>query len=170
MRSSLREELHALSAEATYGTTLRLPGEFFTEAPTKPLTPELVTDLKTIMAKLRPTPMSNHSKHQPYIQKDLAVCSHVFVSVGAIKPSLTPPYEGPYRVLRRKLKVFVIEIKGRKQTTSVDRLKAAHIETTQLPIQPTKNAASPSNNRDDTETSPYKTRSGRHVKIFRRFW
>lgn len=173
MRSSLREELQASPAEATYGTTLRLPGEFFAEVPTKPLTPELVKDLKTTMAKLRPTPMSNHSKHQPYIQKELAACSHVFVRVGAIKPPLTPPYEGPYRVLRRKKKVFVIDIKGRKQPISIDRLKAAHILTTELITQSaetTTDRASPPDRRDDTEPAPYTTRSGRHVRIPRRFW
>ncbi|XP_062557376.1 uncharacterized protein LOC134222249 [Armigeres subalbatus] len=40
LRSSLREELQASSAEVTYGTTPRLPGVFFSEVPTKPLTPD----------------------------------------------------------------------------------------------------------------------------------
>nr|XP_029722603.1 uncharacterized protein LOC115263505 [Aedes albopictus] len=83
------------------------------------------------------------------------------------------PYDGPYRVLRRKKKVFVIDNKGRKQAISVDRLKAAHIQTTELPRQPTdatRDNASPSNSRDVAEPPPYKTKSGRHVRIPRRVW
>ncbi|XP_058449061.1 uncharacterized protein LOC131429023 [Malaya genurostris] len=132
MRTALKEDLKASAAEATYGTTIRLPGEFFTETKNKLSTPDFITDLKNRMSKLRPTPTSNHSKTTPFIQKELSNCRHVFVKNGSIKPPLTQPYDGPFRVLRRKKKVFIIDICGKKSPTSVDRLKAAFIEANEL--------------------------------------
>ena len=41
-----------------------------------------------------------------------------------IRKPLQPPYTGPYRVLSRTPKYFTLDIKGRKDTVSVDRLNA----------------------------------------------
>lgn len=99
IRSSLKEDLQATAAELTYGTSLRLPGEFFVSGESNKPTPEFVADLKTTMSKLRPAPTSNHSRESAFVQKQLSTCSHVFVKEGAIKPPLTQPYDGPYRVV-----------------------------------------------------------------------
>lgn len=161
MRTALKEDLQASVAEATYGTTLRLPGEFFAETPSKQSSPDFVIELKKQMAQLRPTPTSNHSKTTTFIQKELSTCSHVFVKIGAIKPPLTQPYAGPFRILRRKKKVFIVDINGKKSPISVDRLKAAFIEADEPPS---------TTNEDQPEAPTYRTRSGRHVRIPRRYW
>nr|XP_019555675.2 uncharacterized protein LOC109424936 [Aedes albopictus]XP_029714120.1 uncharacterized protein LOC115258194 [Aedes albopictus] len=161
MRTALKEDLQASVAEATYGTTLRLPGEFFTETPSKQSSPDFVTELKKQMAQLRPTPTSNHAKPTTFVQKELSTCSHVFVKIGAVKPPLTQPYNGPFRVLRRKKKVFIVDINGKKSPISIDRLKAAFIEADEPP---------PIQNHDEPEAPAYRTRSGRHVRIPRRYW
>ncbi|XP_053686175.1 uncharacterized protein LOC128735715 [Sabethes cyaneus] len=109
IRSSLKEELEASPAELTYGTSLRLPGEFFNCSESKNPTPEFVTDLKASMSKLRPTSTSNHSKDAVFVQKHLSSCCHVFIRRGAIKPPLSQPYDGPYRVIRRKEKVYIMD-------------------------------------------------------------
>ena len=91
------------------------------------------------MEKLRPTPTSNHFKASTFVQKELNTCSHVFVRVGAIRPPLSQPYNGPYRVIRRKKKVFVVEINGKPCPISIDRLKAAFTqadEPIRAPAQP----------------------------------
>nr|XP_029723845.1 uncharacterized protein LOC115264312 [Aedes albopictus] len=161
IRSSLKEDLQATAAELTYGTSLRLPGEFFVSGESNKPTPEFVADLKTTMSKLRPAPTSNHSRESAFIQKQLSTCSHVFVKVGAIKPPLTQPYDGPYRVVRRKKKLFIVDVNGKHIAVSIDRLKAAFMQVDDR--CPDAAAAAP-------EQTTYQTRSGRRVKIPRQYW
>ncbi|XP_055611202.1 uncharacterized protein LOC129757869 [Uranotaenia lowii] len=157
MRTSLKENIEASSAELTYGTTLRLPGEFFASSSSKSPSAEYLVDLKAAMAKLRPTPTSNHSKQATFIQKELATCTHVFVRVGAIKPPLTPPYDGPFKVLRRKKKVFIVDINGRKQPISIDRLKAAHMQANEPTVKPPDPGERSSDAKDEQEQPKYRT-------------
>ncbi|XP_055543628.1 uncharacterized protein LOC129729168 [Wyeomyia smithii] len=147
---------------STYGTTLRLPGEFFTASSSnlKP-TLEFITKLKRAMASIRPTPTSNHSNRTPFVQREMATCSHVFVKVGVIKPPLTQPFDGPFRVLRRKKKVYIVDINGKPSPISIDRLKAAFVQTDDTSTAPTK---------PEPEEKPYTTRSGRQIKIPCRYW
>uniref|UniRef100_A0A2M4BVJ0 Putative gypsy-29-i nvi n=1 Tax=Anopheles marajoara TaxID=58244 RepID=A0A2M4BVJ0_9DIPT len=165
LRTSWREDLDATTAELTYGTTLRLPGEFFEETEDrKPIQlTEFVANLKADMAKIRPRLPSNHSKPCTFVQKELKTCSHVFVRVGAIKPPLTQPYDGPYRVIKRKGKVFIVDINGKHNPISVDRLKAAFTDSEDQTGQP-------GEVRTPTEEEPahYKTRYGRSVKVPRK--
>lgn len=166
IRSSLKEDLQATAADLTYGTPLRLPGEFFISGGSTKPTPEFVTDLKTTMSKLRPTPTSNHSKGIVFVQQQLSTCSHVFVKVGGIKPPLSQPYDGPYPVVRRKKKVFIVDVKGKHAAISIDRLKAAFMQTDDS-ITDT-NTTEPT--APEIEPTTYQTRSGRHVRIPRRYW
>ena len=41
---------------------------------------------------------------------------------------LQHPYEGPFHVLERNPKFFIINIGGKPNTVSVDRLKLAHLD------------------------------------------
>ena len=45
-----------------------------------------------------------------------------------IATSLQPPYDGPFKVLKRADKTFTILLNGREEVVSVDRLKAASVE------------------------------------------
>ena len=82
---------------------------------------------------------------------------------------LKPPYNGPYPVITRTEKHFTIDINGRKETVSLDRLKPAHLD-----ITPISSDLSPSHTGTTTnttsiqdspprETPPRITRSGRRV-------
>ena len=54
-----------------------------------------------------------------------------------VKALLTPPYTGPYRVLSRTDKLFTLDISGKKETVSIDRVKRAFLNTnTQEPHIP----------------------------------
>lgn len=163
MRTSCKEDIGSSVAELTYGTSLRLPGEFFASDENTNIKPttDFVENLKKTMAKIKPTSTSHHSTQRPFVQKTLESCTHVFVRSGAIKPPLTPPYDGPYRVIQRKKKYFIIDMKGKKSSISIDRLKAAFVHTEQ---QQVKTNSSPSDPCATTTTS-----SGRHVRIPARF-
>ena len=62
--------------------------------------------------------------------------------------SLQPPYDGPYPVVKRTDKYFTININGRNDTVSIDRLKPAHIDSddvypnTQTPTTPSQTTRS----------------------------
>ncbi|EFN67616.1 hypothetical protein EAG_00467, partial [Camponotus floridanus] len=43
------------------------------------------------------------------------------------KSILQPPYNGPYEVISRTAKTFVVRIQGKDVTVSIDRLKPAYI-------------------------------------------
>ncbi|GBO28086.1 hypothetical protein AVEN_171906-1 [Araneus ventricosus] len=54
---------------------------------------------------------------------DLSVCSHVFLRVDAVQPSLSQPY----KVLSRTNKNFIILKDNKKVTVTIDRLKPDHL-------------------------------------------
>ena len=88
IHSALKDDLRCTAAELVYGTSLRLPGDFFSP----------VTRFKYTMQQLRATPPCV-SQRPAYVRAALTSCSHVFVRQDATKKPLQPPYDGPYKVL-----------------------------------------------------------------------
>ncbi|XP_037930611.1 uncharacterized protein LOC119665462 [Teleopsis dalmanni] len=80
------------------------------------------------MNDLRSTQTAHHSSGKVFIEKDLYSSDQVFVRNSMICKPLQAPYEGPFTVLKRFDKYFVVDVKGRKVNISVDRLKAAFSE------------------------------------------
>ena len=52
----------------------------------------------------------------------------VFLRCDAVKKPLQPPYSGPFKVIKRTDKYFVLDINGKHDSVSIDRLKPAYIE------------------------------------------
>ena len=128
IRTSVRQDSSWCPAELVYGATLRLPGEFLAPpgldvAPTT----EYVTDLRRALAAMRPAPSAHHlgATSQTAVPSSLGSASHVYVRIDAVKRPLTRPYEGPFLVVSRSDKTFVLARAGRSVTVSVDRLKPA---------------------------------------------
>lgn len=123
-RASIKDDLKCSPAELVYGQALRLPGEFF-EASSNPM------DHNTFLEKLRDTMQnlipvdSRKSTKSIFIPKSLDDCEFVFVRVDKVRTGLSPPYEGPFKVIRRTRKQFVVNVKGKNQTVSIDRIKPA---------------------------------------------
>ena len=171
IRSCLKEDLRCTTAELVYGTTLRLPGEFFDTSNNRTIPDSLtyVSRLRHTMQQLHPTPTSHHTHRTPHLSKDLSTCTHVFIRKDAIRKSLQPPYDGPFEVLKRATKYFTILVNSQHQTISLDRLKPAHLDST--PSVPTRDSA-PSTTPPPTPPEPETirtTRSGRHVHFPDRF-
>lgn len=131
MRNSWKADLQATPAELVYGQTLSLPGQFLSpnnDFTTADIT-EYATRLRSCMAKLTPRPAAWHtSTNTPfYIPRDLHTTSHVFIRRDHVRSSLEPPYDGPYKVIERQPKFFTIDVRGKKNNVSVDRLKPAYM-------------------------------------------
>ncbi|KAL7304740.1 hypothetical protein TKK_0002977 [Trichogramma kaykai] len=128
VRSSFKEDLKTSSSVLVYGEALRLPGEFI-DPHRRPCDDpgSLVDRLSRIINNLSPTVASRHSNAPVFVFKDLSDCSHVFLLGPPIRKALQPPYSGPYRVLSRSDKTLVLDVKGRKECVSIDRVKPAYL-------------------------------------------
>ncbi|CAI9724437.1 Hypothetical predicted protein [Octopus vulgaris] len=98
------------------------------------------------------------------VPKDINTWTHVFVRNDGIPSQLRPPYSGPYKVIKREPKYFVLDIGGKRNTVSIDRLKKAFIEEDlhSVPSFPRKDSATPANTTDSAQ--PRHTKSGRTVR------
>ena len=87
--STFKPDIDCTPAQLVYGTTLRLPGQFFTPNTTNAdLDPTIYSHrLQSAMAKLRPVSLRQQptSSHVP---SDLTSCTHVFVRHDAVRKPL----------------------------------------------------------------------------------
>ena len=173
IRTALKEDLSCTAAELLYGTTLRLPGEFFSaNSQTTVDAAQYVTRLRSSMQTLRAVPPRSATQHRVHVHPDLSKSTHVFVRHDAVRKPLQPPYDGPFKVVERADKFFTVDIHGRRDTVSIDRLKPAYIDS-HVSTQRTPPLAPPSSS--NTPTAPVSaqmqaqsppvqtTRSGRRV-------
>ena len=130
IRTALKDDIHCMAAELVYGTSLRLPREFFDCSQDDPVydPAAYVSQLQSVMQRLKPIPVRPHSRRKVYISKALATCTHVFVCHDAIRKPFQALYDGPYKVLQRTEKYFAVDVKGKQDTISLDRLKVAHLD------------------------------------------
>ncbi|GBM97987.1 Pro-Pol polyprotein [Araneus ventricosus] len=159
IRSSFKPDLATSSAELVYGTTLKLPGEFFSNTPVTTSTSSFLQMLRHHVRSFRPVPTRHHCSDAVFISDDLIKASHVFLRIDRVRKSLEPPYAGPYKVLSRTEKVFTVEINGKPTSVSIDRLKAAHLFLDDFPSR-----SSPPVPASKAQRSEVVTRSGRHSR------
>ncbi|GFX21986.1 gag-Pol polyprotein [Trichonephila clavipes] len=118
-----------------------------------------------------PTPASCHSSTSCFVHIALKTCSHVFVRVEGLKPSLTAPYQGPFAVLSRTDKHFTIKKNDRTSTISIDRFKPAFLlndtDSTKKPfrVQKSSHTVVLLPRLDQNVPIPATTRSGRRVRF-----
>lgn len=134
LRCAYKADIQTTAAELVYGETLRLPGEFLVNQQSNLNLNQsvLVTNLRTHMRCLRPTAAAHHQSRKPFIFRDLATTSHVFVRIDRTKKLLEQPYDGPFPVVSRGDKTMLVNINGRKVTISIDRLKPAYTSNENL--------------------------------------
>nr|VZI40994.1 unnamed protein product [Spirometra erinaceieuropaei] len=182
IRTALKPDLECSAAELVYGTTLRIPDDFFGHSQiSADLDPnDYVQRLRHAMTHLRTTPPPSPTSRS-YIYPNLLTCSFVIVRVDSIRRPVQQPYDGPFRVLSRTDKHFTIDRGGRTDVVLVDRLKAAHTEplstspTEQpllgtLPLAISQTPLAPNNPASSLiPQTPPLTRSGRHVRFPERY-
>uniref|UniRef100_A0ABD2WZR0 Integrase catalytic domain-containing protein n=1 Tax=Trichogramma kaykai TaxID=54128 RepID=A0ABD2WZR0_9HYME len=131
LRTRVRSDINSSPAEIVFGSTLRLPGEFFNDHDQEPDLHYFTSEFRSFMKTVRPVPVDPHDKSKPSVHKNLEFCSHVFVRANPIKEALDPPYLGPYKVHSRPSKYFyIIKITNKRgleelKTVSTSRLKPA---------------------------------------------
>ena len=116
---------------AVTGTSLLFPRPLISQdnlcEETSNLSSKVVKELSQQMSKINFDELSTgrlHSRPKSFIPEDLKVCSHVWIRVDRIRKPLEAPYMGPFKVIKRSDKFFVIEtVKGNQQSISIDRLK-----------------------------------------------
>lgn len=128
LRTTLKEDIGLSSAELVYGSALNVPGQFFTNSSLKLSHSDFINNLKDKFRLLKPVSGTNHAVNKPFIYKNLHDTTHVFVRNDSIHPTLEPPYQGPFKILKRNNKYYTIQINNKPKNISIDRLKPAFIE------------------------------------------
>ena len=129
IRSSIKTDADCSSAELLYGSSLRLPGQFFpgdSPAISDCGSSDYVARLSMYMSQLQPLPV-RLSSAPVFLPADLQSAKKVYLRQDGVRSSLQPPYNGPYLVVKRSPKYFTLMIKDKQQIVSVDRVKPAHL-------------------------------------------
>ncbi len=121
IRSAVPLEGGPSPAEAVMGCQPMLPCEFLTTG--EPPLEDFLNKLKTD-ALHPPRPILHKNTDLPTaLPPGLAAADFVFSRRDSVAPPLTPPYTGLFKVLRRSLHTFQVQVGNRIETISTHRLK-----------------------------------------------
>ena len=148
LRTSARDDSTFTPAHLVYGSPLRLPGEFFEPGnPREVKSSDFVVQLQRSLKDMTPSKIEFHSSRPcgaAGVPASLTASDSVFVRVDAVKRPLTPPYIGPFKVLEKTGKTFVLVRNNKPWTVSVDRLKPCfQSDMSALPVLPSPSPSSP---------------------------
>ncbi len=141
IRTAPKEDFQACSAELVYGCPLTVPGDFI-PSQTRSVN-EYLVKMRKIAGNLAPVPTNYHGHTTTYVPQDLTKAEYVFIRQDGITGPLKPPYMGPFKVIKRSSKTFVVDYGGRPEAISIDRLKKAHVD----PTRPVKTEVPPKRGR-----------------------
>lgn len=127
LRTSVRADSSCSPADVLFGGPLRLPGDLLGVLPDPADIPvsDFARQLRASMRNSSPMPVVCHGQPPSRVDARLQSVSHVFLRVDAVRRPLVPPYEGPYPVLERSDKTFLILKRDKPVTVTIDRLKPA---------------------------------------------
>ncbi|XP_017302025.1 uncharacterized protein LOC103515183 [Diaphorina citri] len=125
LRTMFREDIQTSSANLVYGTSLRLPGEFFDSSIVSTPISDYAKKLHSVFERLRPKQTAWHTQLKSFCHPDLDKCTHVYLRRDGVKLGLQRPYSGPYQVLSRSKKTIKLLIGSREVVVSRDRVKPA---------------------------------------------
>lgn len=174
MRAAYKPDLGTSAAQLVFGEALRLPGEFFRspDAPEQQSTSEFTRALRHYIRSLTPTPTSWHrppDDNRPFVSHALANAAQVFVRIDGHKAPLQAPYKGPYPVLERGPKAFILDLDGKTDSVAVDRLKPAFSETSNEQPMSDPEAASLPATLQPTSPAVHQSRAGRTLRAPQRY-
>jgi hypothetical protein len=123
LRVAPKEDSGVSAAQLTFGVQLTLPGDMLGAAPAA--TEELASKLRADAAVFVPLPLRQRSYAEvaAELPAQLQQADYVYIRRGGALPPLACKYEGPYKVIQRADKYFIVQIGGKQDSVSVDRLK-----------------------------------------------
>ena len=133
IRTTFKPDVGASPADLVYGEGLAVPGEILgnenlDDAELLRRQQNLLSHMRMEVERLQPTPTSSHRQPAVYLPGELRDATHVFIRRGGVQPSLTAPYEGPFRVADRNDQNFDVQLPGRgTETVALSRIKPAHV-------------------------------------------
>ncbi|GFT51249.1 hypothetical protein NPIL_234931 [Nephila pilipes] len=98
---------NASSKKLSYETTLKLPGELFSESSGNANVPKFLELLGCQEQTLIPVFASRHSSCPIFISKDLVRLSCVFLRIDRVRKPLKSPYAGPYTIEEVSLSAYI---------------------------------------------------------------
>ncbi|KAI0224380.1 hypothetical protein LSAT2_024609, partial [Lamellibrachia satsuma] len=116
IRTVPKEDLDCSSAEMVYGAPLIVPGDFLPRGQETQEAAQFLPRLRETVRGLAPRPPVPHGTRPSSVPATLANSSYVFVPRDSHRPPLTPPYEGPYKVLTHGDKTFLLEYGNRQDS------------------------------------------------------
>lgn len=122
LRTNIKDDVGYSPAELLYGENINLPNTI------QPLSDE-ITDPTDFISKLRiyfenlRSPEVRKPTSKSFVPSDLTSCEKVFLRVDKLRKPLDSPYEGPFNVIHRFDKNFIINKNGKEVNVSIDRLK-----------------------------------------------
>lgn len=131
VRTAPKEDLATSSAELVYGAPLTVPGDLVPDPAGARPPDQLLTALRERVRSLAPRPTTTHGTPRSSVPQDLFTSRYVFIRKDAVLPPLQQPYDGPYRVVLVGDKTFTVDLAGRQEKISLDRLKPAHLDLDQ---------------------------------------
>lgn len=119
-------EKRATTTEMVYGEPIKLPGQLLQQNTLKDYEESYgdMFSLKKIIQDLKPQEVKRHGQATTFIFQDMKTASHAFIRRELLGGSLQPPYEGPYKIVKRSEKVITLCKNGKDINVSIDRLKA----------------------------------------------
>ncbi|KMQ83185.1 gag pol polyprotein [Lasius niger] len=130
IRAAWKDDLQATTAEMIYGEPIRLPGQFLQQSTQKEPQEnhgDMLEQLRKNLQNLKPQEIKRHGQAATFIFQDMKTASHAFMRRELLGGALQPPYEGPYKIIKRGDKVITLHRNGKDINVSVDRLKPAYI-------------------------------------------
>jgi cleavage and polyadenylation specificity factor subunit 1 len=153
LRSAINTDHDLCPAEALYGQELRLPGDIFT--PNPPRDHEEIVKRIAHASSIFSTLSHHDTQRHSYFPSLLNSCSHVFVRDDRVKPTFTPPYNGPFKILNRSEKTFTLDIRSKPKEISIDRLKPCFILSEEIPLQQKTSFTIPENTSNTSAPTPF---------------
>ena len=132
LRTTVKPDIGASPSELVFGEGVTVPGQLI--GPPNLTDEELLraqrstlSNLRVEVERLQPKPTSTHRNPRINVPDELSTATHVLVRKG-VQPSLTAPYEGPYKVIARTPTGFRLQFPGRgTDIVALSRLKPAII-------------------------------------------
>ncbi len=118
LRTAPKEDSGVSAAEQVYGAAFALPAEFLSTA--EPAAADFLQKLQQV--ELPATRPLSYAEAAARPAAALLQAGHIYVRRCGTLPPLAPLYVGPYEVLKRSDKCFLLAVGGLEETVSIDRL------------------------------------------------